>query len=193
MVRLIRTPGRSENVEPFQPSKCDFSFLCYNVHEIYIIINSLLMFWNVKLWHFLRSSTRVKSFPLYELKYAKCSNNFTCLYSIHTHTHLRLCIENIKTHIDNCSGQKGCVSCFSIPIWFSVRVSEMFFSVSQRDSLPQHAPIPGASSKAVLVSSTLWVDGVLLPINGVDERHCTHGSDRAGMQPTHIQYGEVGA
>lgn len=68
----------------------------------------------------------------------------------------------------------------------------MFFSVSQRNSLPQHAPIPGSSSKAVLVSSTLCFDGVLLPINGVDERHRTHHSDRARTEPcTYNTWGQA--
>lgn len=68
----------------------------------------------------------------------------------------------------------------------------MSFSFPQRNSLPQHTPIPGSSSKAVLVSSALWVDGVLLPINGVDERHRTHRSDRAGMEPyTYNSWGQA--
>lgn len=68
----------------------------------------------------------------------------------------------------------------------------MCFSVPQRNSLPQHTPIPGSSSIAVLVSSTLWVDGVLLPINGVDERHRTHRSDQAGMEPcTYNTWGQA--
>lgn len=64
------------------------------------------MFWNVKLWHnlniqyFLKTSTLNTSFPLYDMKYAKCSNNFI----LHIYTHLHLCIQNIKTHTDNCSG-----------------------------------------------------------------------------------------
>lgn len=72
---------------------------------------------------------------------------------------------------------------FSVPIWLSLSFSEVFFSVSQRNSLPEHAPIPGSSSEADLVSSTLGLDGELLAVDGVDERHRTHRSDRVGVGP----------
>lgn len=77
---------------------------------------------------------------------------------------------------------------FSVPIWLSVSFSKFFFPVPQRNSLPEHAPIPGSSSEAVLVSSTLGLDGVLLAMDGVDERHCTHRSDRVGVGPCIKKY-----
>lgn len=72
---------------------------------------------------------------------------------------------------------------FFVPIWLSLSFSEIFFPVSQRNSLPEHAPIPGSSSEAVLVSSTLGLDGELLAMDGVDERHRAHRSDRVGVGP----------
>lgn len=54
------------------------------------------------------------------------------------------------------------------------------FPGSQRDSLPQHAPIPGASSKTIAVSSTLGLKGERLAVDGVDQRHRTHRSDTEG-------------
>lgn len=70
---------------------------------------------------------------------------------------------------------------FSVPIWLSTSFSEFFFSVSQRNSLPEHAPIPGSPSETILVSSTLGLDGELLAVDGVYQRHCTHRSDRVGV------------
>lgn len=72
---------------------------------------------------------------------------------------------------------------FFVPIWLSLSFSEIFFPVSQWNSLPEHAPIPGSSSEAVLVSSTLGLDGELLAMDGVDERHRAHRSDRVGVGP----------
>lgn len=69
----------------------------------------------------------------------------------------------------------------SVPIWLSLSFSEFFFCFSQWNSLPEHAPIPGSSSEAVLVSSTLGLDGEPLAVYGVDQRHGTHRSDRVGV------------
>lgn len=65
-----------------------------------------------------------------------------------------------------------------VPIRLSLSFSEFLFSVAQRNPLPEHAPIPGSSSEAIAVSSTLGLDGELLAMDGVDQRHRTHRSDR---------------
>lgn len=68
----------------------------------------------------------------------------------------------------------------SVPIWLRIIFSAIFLSVSQRNSLPEHAPIPGSSSKTIL-SSALGFDGVSLAMDGVDQRHRAHRSDKVGM------------
>lgn len=67
-----------------------------------------------------------------------------------------------------------CVVCISqntsfyVPIWLSASFSHFMFFFSQWNSLPEHAPVPGSSSEAILVSSALRLDGELLAMDGVD-------------------------
>lgn len=71
----------------------------------------------------------------------------------------------------------GCRGGICVPIGLGFRLSPFFFAVPQRDSLPQHAPVPGSTGEAVLVAAALRLNRVLLPVDGVNERHRAHGSD----------------
>lgn len=71
----------------------------------------------------------------------------------------------------------GCGNGVCVPIGLRFRFSPFSLAVPQRDPFPEHAPVPGSAGEAVFVTAALWLHRVLLPVDGVNERHRTHRSD----------------